>query len=123
MTPKTKPYYFGDLKFEAYCRPAGLGWECGLKFKGEPVFVGNFVHKPEATMWWKEMNKYMTQFCNKYDYMENAPTTWYPKFVSHYMYKHYYTFLDKVFTAHNRTYAKHFTTDVKKYKNYARKSA
>lgn len=123
MTPKTKPYHFGDLKFEAYFRPAGFGWECGVKCKGKPVFVGNFVHKSEATLWWKELNKYMTQFCHKYEFMENAPPTWYPKFVGHYLYKHYYGFLDKVFTAHNRTYARHFTTDVTNYKKYARKAA
>lgn len=123
MTPKTKPYHFGDLKFETYFRPAGFGWECGVKCEGKPVFVGNFVHKPEATMWYKEMNKHMTQFCHKYEFMDNAPTTWYPKFVSHYMYKNYYNFLDKVFVGHTRTYTRHLNVDVKKYKNYARKAA
>lgn len=120
---KAKSYYFGDLKFEAYFRPAGFGWECGVKYEGKPVYVGNFVHKAEANAWWKEMNTYLKSFFGKYEYMEGAPTAWYPKFVSHYMYKHYYSYLDKVFAGHTRTYNKHWNQDVKSYKKYSRRFA
>lgn len=123
MAAKTKYYYFGDMKFEAYSRAAGFGWECGVKYAGKVLFVGNFVHKSECTTWWKQMNRHMATFCKKYDYMEKASTTWHCKFFAHYLNKHYYTFLDKVFTGHNRTYNKFWNQDVKNYKKYSRFAA
>lgn len=118
MKPKFKNYEFGEMTFKSYCRPAGHGWEVGVTCAGKPMFVGNFVHKHEATHWWKKMNAEITSFCKKYDYMENASPTWHKKFFANYLYKCYYTWLDHAFGKYTREFNKAYSHDMKAYKKF-----
>lgn len=115
---KNKTYKFGDLTFKAYCKPAGHGWEVGFTYCGKPVFVGNFVHSHEAKQWWSKMCHHMTYFCKHHDYVPTASPTWYCKYFGNYMYKAYYTWLDKCFTKYTRTYTNATKNDYKKYKHF-----
>lgn len=118
MTPKTKNYKFGFMTFKCFMRPAGNGWEVGMTYQGKTVFYGNFVHKPEATQWWKMMNTNMTHFMKTHEFYPTASENWYCKFIGNYMYKHYYMWLDKTFNKYTREYKKATTTDFKNYKKF-----
>lgn len=120
---KTKYFYHGDFEFKAYCKPVGYGWEVGVLCKGRPVFVGNFVHRPEATKWWNQMNKEIRSFTKHYQSTPATPARWFCNFLGHHIYNCYYAWLGKVFTTHTRHYKSAFSKDVKKYKRYSRSSA
>lgn len=120
MTPKFKNYQFGEMTFKAYCKPVGHGYEVGMTYKGKPVFVGNFVHKAEATLWWKNMGQCFKTFTTKYEYMPSASETWNCKFVSNYVYKFYYAWLDKAFSKYTKEYTKASAVDFKRYKKFER---
>ena len=116
MTTKMKNYTFGKMTFKAYCKPAGKGFECGITFQGKPVFVGNFIHKSEATKWWGLMSTYCAKFVNTHEFVPTAGYNWYCKYFANTLYKNYYMFLDKEFTKYQKTYSKNTVHFAKHYK-------
>jgi len=113
---KQKVYKHGTYKFTAYFKPAGNGWEVGFKHGTKPIFMGNFVHKKEANEWYTRMNNEIASFSKKYWVGPDFSMAWYQKFFSKHLYQHYYTYVDKVLTAHQRDYKRELTKDVKRYK-------
>lgn len=117
---KTKNYKFGKMTFKSYFKTVGNGFEVGLTFHGKPFFVGNFIHQAEATKWWNMMGTYCKKFFASHTYMPTASETWYCKYFGHFMYKNYYSFLDKEFTKYQKTYTKktlQFSKHYKKFEN------
>ena len=108
MTHRT--YKYGKHTCKAYKKPCGKGFEVGFTFAGQQVFVGNFIHAKEANAWWTLMNKEMQKFSKKYTAAPLAPTAWTCKFMSNYLYKCYYGYLDREFSKYQRD----FTQAVKK---------
>ncbi|HVK61530.1 MAG TPA: hypothetical protein VM432_08270 [Bdellovibrionales bacterium] len=118
---KNATYWYGDFKCQAYCKTAGHGYEVGFYFGKNQIFVGNFIHKKEATKWWGIMNKELTKFTKRFAFSETASVTWYTKFFSHHLYKSYYSFLDTEFAKYQRTFNKAFKADARKYKTFSKK--
>ncbi len=110
-----KTYKYGDLTFKTHLKPVGQGFEVSFYCGPKPYFVGNFVHKKEAQMWWKIFNREITTFAKKYWCSDDTPHAWYCHFMSNHLYKTYYRFLDKLFTRHNVNFKKACFKDVKKY--------
>lgn len=100
----TKTYKYGKYTCKAYKKTAGKGWEIGFTFAGKTIFTGNFIHQREANAWWSKMNMEARRFLKRYTLPANASTTFFCKFMANYMYKSYYTFLDREFTKYNRTF-------------------
>jgi hypothetical protein len=117
---KSTTYRFGGASFKAQFRTVGQGWEVCVNYGKKNVFVGNFIHKAEATKWWNTMNREMRAFTNTYWIANKSATNWYATFVSNHLYKCYYRFLDKLFVKYNRTYTTHFNKNVKKYNSLRR---
>ena len=113
--PETKSYQYGDFSFKTYCKPAGQGYEVSLYCFGKPYFVGNFIHKKEALMWYRVFNKEINFFAKKYWCSNETPQEWYCHFLSNHLYKTYYSFLDKLFAHYNKSFARAYDKDVKKY--------
>lgn len=111
-------FTFGDFRCFAYLKAAGQGFEVGFQFGRETIFVGNFIHKAEATKWWNLMNKEMKTFTTRFQATEDAPFAWYAKFFSHHLYNSYYNFLEQEFAKHQKTFAKAFAKDAKKYETF-----
>lgn len=101
----TRTYKYGKYSCKAYKKPCGKGWEVGFHYAGQEIFVGNFIHAREANAWWTKMNMEVRRFCKRYALPTNASTTFFCRFWSNYMYKCYYTFLDRQFTKYNSGYA------------------
>lgn len=118
---KQKLYKHGKDKFKAYFKQAGYGWEVGLKHGTKQVFVGNFIHKKEASAWYATMNKEIATFSKKYWVGPKFSKDWYGKFFANHLYTTYYKFVDKVLTTHHKTSAKALTKDVKKYRELKKK--
>ncbi|WP_413290998.1 hypothetical protein [Bdellovibrio sp. HCB337] len=112
---KTKSYKYGPYTFKSYCKPVGQGWEVGFTYQNRNYFVGNFVHKTEATKWWTLFNKEIVGFSKKFTMSADMPVTWYCNFLSNHLYTTYYTWLDKVFNKHETTFKKAYTKDFKRY--------
>jgi hypothetical protein len=117
----SKTYQYGDFSFKTYCKPVGQGYEVSLYSFGKAYFVGNFVHKKEAMMWWKLFNRDIVQFAKKYWCSDDTPQQWYCHFLTNHLYKNYYAFLDKLFTRYNLSYKKAYGKDVKKYHKLAKR--
>ena len=100
----TRTYKYGKYTCKAYKKACGKGWEVGFTFGGTETFVGNFIHAKEANAWWAIMNTEVTKFGKKYVATPNAPKTWTTKFLSNYMYKAYYAYLDREFTKYHRNF-------------------
>ncbi|MDZ4661283.1 MAG: hypothetical protein SGJ18_06640 [Pseudomonadota bacterium] len=114
----SKNYKYGKYTCKAYKKPVGKGFEVGFTFGNIPVFVGNFIHTTEANGWWTMMNKEINRFSKKYWTTQNAPMAWYSKFLSHYLYKCYYNFLEGKFTKYHRTFNKAVKTHERKYTSW-----
>jgi hypothetical protein len=102
-------------------KPAGHGWEVGFEHHGAPLFVGNFVYQPEATAWFKIMKKEISKFSKRYPVGKTFPVRWYQKFISDYLYKCYYYYLDRVFAKHTRTFTTKFNKEFGTYRKLSRK--
>lgn len=113
---KMKNFKFGKMTFKAYCKPAGNGFEVGFTYLGKPVFVGNFIHRNEATKWWALMNTSAQNFCRNHEFVPTASPTWYSKYLGHMLYKNYYLFLDKQFSKYQKTYSAKTFQFAKQYK-------
>jgi len=109
--------HFGPktLKCWSYYTSAGEGWEVGFTFQGKTLFVGNFIHKKEATQWYSMMNTEITKFSKKFTFGPKFPVSFFKKFIETHLYASYYTHLDKIFTQYTRSYKKAHVAHVQKY--------
>ena len=114
---KNTTYWFGDMKCYAYMKKYGQGYEVGFHFGKQQIFVGNFIHKSEATKWWSHMSKEVKTFTTRFHVAEEVSYTWYAKFFGNTLYKSYYAWLDKQFAKYNKSFAKAYNMDAKKYKH------
>lgn len=114
----TRMYKYGKHTCKAYKKPCGKGFEVGFTFGGHEVFVGNFIHAKEANAWWTLMNNEVRKFGKKYAAAPNAPVTWTTKFLSNYMYKAYYSYLDKEFTKYHRGFTQAVKKDERRYSHF-----
>ena len=110
-----KTYKYGDLTFKTYFKPVGQGFEVSFYCGAKPYFVGNFVHKKEAQMWWRIFNTEITNFAKKYWCSDETNHQWYCTFMTNHLYKMYYTFLDKMFARYTVNFKKATFKDIKKY--------
>lgn len=109
--------YFGpkNLNCWSYYSPEGEGWEVGFYFQGKPIFVGNFIHKKEATQWYGMMNAEITKFSKRYTFGPKFPVAFFKKFIGNHLYSCYYAHLDKIFTKYKSHFKKAVTSDIRKY--------
>lgn len=126
MAPKKfdriKEYMFADGEyFYCYFRTYGPNYEVGIMWEGKTIFFGNFISKPEAMTWYKQLTKEMSYFLKHYTYMPNMKMPWYLNFARNYFYTAYYRFLDRAFTKYTRTFKKAYATDMKMYKKFESK--
>lgn len=121
MTSKT--YKCGSYACKAYKKTVGKGHEVGFTMAGHPIFVGNFIHAKEANAWWTKMNLEVRKFGKKYNLGPKTPLNWYAKFMSNYIYKVYYAYLDTQFTKYNRGFAHAVRQDERKFNHYKRAHA
>ena len=112
---KTKNFKHGKYSYRTYLKPAGKGYEVGFVFSGKPIFVGNFLYKKEANAWFTEMTKQITTFTKRYWVTPKASRSFYNKFMTQHLYKHYYKFLDKQFSKYETTYNREFKKQERKY--------
>lgn len=112
---KTKLYKLGSKSYKAYFKPVGKGFEVGFVQGSKPVFVGNFIKNNEALAWYQIMNREVTRFSKKFWHHPTAhvATSFYNKFISNNLYKHYYDYLDKCFGKYTKTYHREYSRDVK----------
>mgnify|MGYP001607668224 CR=1 FL=1 len=70
-------------------KPAGKGFEVGFMQGSKTLFVGNFVHKHEATEWFEKMNQEYAYFAKKFWPTSQATVaaSFYHKFISNNLYK------------------------------------
>lgn len=111
----TRTHKFGKYTAKAYKKTVGKGWEIGLSFAGKTIFTGNFIHAKEANAWWAMMNSETTRFFRRYAIPTGASTTFFCRFMTNYMYKMYYAFLNRQFTKYNRGYAQALKKDERRY--------
>jgi hypothetical protein len=117
---KTKSYQYGRHTMKTYFKPAGHGFEVGLTCEGQHYFMGNFVHRAEAVRWWGFLNRELVTFAKRNWISPDMNFSWYCKFLSKHMYSCYYSFLDKLFVKHNRTYQKAYVKEMRKYNKLKR---
>src|SRR5262245_25477410 len=118
---KTRTYRNGSMTCKSYIKSVGNGWEVGFTFAGKPLFVGNFIHSTEANQWYSVMNHEIRTFSHKYKVGPGCPKSWYFHFVKSHLYDRYYTFLERKFTTHTKTFRRALTTNQRTYKRLARK--
>jgi hypothetical protein len=113
----TKLFKNGSKKYKSYMKPVGKGFEVGFLCGTKSLFVGNFVHKSEATQWYQKMNAEYSHFSKKFWHnpKAGAATAFYHKFITHNLYKHYYDFLDKCFGKYTKTFQREYSRDVRTY--------
>lgn len=114
----TKSYKCGTYSCKAYKKQVGKGWEVGFTMAGHPVFHGNFIHAKEAAAWWTKMNMEVKKFTKKYHPGPKAPVSWYCKFMSNYIYKCYYSYLDTQFNKYHRGFKVAVKKDERKYSHF-----
>ena len=114
---KTLKYRHGNINCKSYFQTAGNGFEVGFIFGRETIFIGNFIHKAEATRWYSKMNKEIRSFAKRFKIAPYAPMNWYKKFLSHTLYGCYYTFINQVIPKHNRVLK---TTVVREIRQHAK---
>lgn len=113
-----KYYKYGKYTCYSYSKPAGHGFEVGFYFGKNQVFVGNFIHKHEATKWFAKLNKEVKTFTHRYKVGPEASFAWYTKFFSNHLYKGYYAWLDTEFNKYQKSFDKACRQDVRKYNTY-----
>jgi hypothetical protein len=111
-----KTYAYGPYKYTMYYKKVGEGYEVSLKSKDYTVFVGNFIHKKEATAWCKYFSKQISYFFKKYSYYSfDKKQGFYSHFMKNHFYKVYYAWLNTMFKKYSSTYNKAFSKDLKYY--------
>jgi hypothetical protein len=119
----TRTYKYGKHTCKAYMKAAGKGWEVGFHFAGQEIFVGNFIHAREAKAWWTKMNTEARKFSKRYALPPKAGTTFLCRFWTNYMYKSYYTFLDRQFSKYNRNFTQAVRKDERKHAHMRKHAA
>ena len=119
----TKSFGPKNLDCWTYWEVAGEGYEAGFVFKGKTLFVGNFIHRKEASEWYKKMNTEITKFSKTYTFGPKFPVSFFKKFITNHLYSSYYTYLDKKFTSYRNQYSKAVTQHQKKYKTLTKEWA
>ncbi len=119
---KYKTYKYGKDFFRAYERVVGNGWEIGVTFKGKTLFVGNFILQKERTFYWKKLNMALKTFGKKYAFFTKAPNAWFCKFLSDYLYKDYYFYLNRIMPVHHKMHTKNFTRGITTYRRTLKKT-
>ena len=115
---KSKSFRYGKYSFKSYLKSVGNGFEVGFYFfDSKPIFIGNFISQKEATQWYSLQNTAVRSFLKKYHLETNLNTTWYKHFMRNDLYKNYYSWLDGVFSKHNRDFTLAWSKDVKKFRN------
>ena len=117
---RTKSYRHGKSMGKTYLKSVGEGWETGFIFEGKAVFVGNFVHVKEATEWFSMLNREIRTFSKKYTVGNRFPATWFKHFMKNHLYMSYYSYLDRVFTKHNKNFHQAVVRDIRKYQQLKR---
>ena len=120
---KSKTYRNGKTTFRAYLREVGMGYEVGFTTSGKAIFVGNFIHLGEANQWYTKMNGEIRTFAKRFCVGRNCPKSWYTHFMASHLYKHYYTFVNRVLTQHNRKATQTFTRETRRYQRLNREWA
>ena len=112
-----KKKHFGPktLRCWSYFTSAGEGWEVGFVLQGKSVFVGNFVHQPDATRWFTMMNREVAVFAKRNPVGPKFPVTFWRSFLGNHLYTTYYSFLDRLFAKHTTDYRKATLRDRKKF--------
>ena len=113
---KNKTYKFGRTHLKCRFANVGHGYEVSVTFDKKTIFVGNFIHQSEAARWWGMMNREILSFTRTFFWNAKVSKTFYGSFFSNTLYKTYYSFLDKMFTSHNKNYARAVSRDMKKYR-------
>ncbi len=117
---KTKTYRAQNVRCKSYLKPVGSGFEVGFIFGSKTIFVGNFVHRGEATRWFTQMNKGVRTFSRRYTVGSKFPSTWFGNFLSAFLYRNYYSFVNGVVAKHQRESLRMVNTGVRKYKRIAK---
>ncbi|MBI4403049.1 MAG: hypothetical protein HY537_02740 [Deltaproteobacteria bacterium] len=117
---KTTNYRNGNCRCRTYLKQYGYGWEVGFLYGTTPIFVGNFIHRWEATCWYTMMNRELRTFTRKYKVARTCPQKWYTHFLRSHLYKKYYDFLDKAFRQYTRAYDRAVAKDLKTYRKLSR---
>jgi hypothetical protein len=112
---KTKTFRNPKVTCKTYIKSVGHGWECGFVYGGKAVFVGNFVHHTEAKQWFSQMNREISRFASRYRVGSSFPKEWFGHFMKNHLYSCYYSFLDRVFERHTRSFHRAVSRDVKHY--------
>lgn len=113
---KSRQFRQGKHTYRAYCKPVGKGYEVGLTFGGNPLFLGNFIHSKEANSWYTQMNKEITKFSTKFWITSKAPKSFYKKFLANHLYKTYYAWLGRQMPKYANQFTRAYNKDVRKYK-------
>jgi trehalose-6-phosphate synthase len=115
---KSRTFKTGRWTYKAYMKPVGHGYEVGVTQAGKPVFVGNFIKPTEAKAWYTKMTKELNTFGKKYagPVPPVSAHTFYNRFITNTLYKHYYTFVNTCLPKNAKTYGKQWHQDMKKYK-------
>ncbi len=100
----TTTYRYGKHTCKAYKKTVGQGWEVGFMFGNKTIFVGNFIHMKECNAWWTKMNTEVRKFSKRYALPKNASPAFFTKFMTSYLYKCYYSYLNNQFKTYTRTY-------------------
>src|SRR6185503_681837 len=94
----------------------GNGWEAGFIFAGEPIFIGNFIHRPEAVRWFALMNREIRLISKRFAVGGNLPLTWARNLIKNQLYKTYYVFIDRLLVRHVGESNRAVVRDVRKFK-------
>ncbi len=105
---KLKNYKYGTYTCKTYYKKVGQGYEVGFCYGDKTIFVGNFLYSKEAGDWYTTMNQYITKFAKTYTVGYKYPFAEFCGFIKSYLYKEYYSYLDKLFTDYNRYYKKEY---------------
>jgi hypothetical protein len=112
---KTKVYRSNKLVCRAYLKPVGQGYETGFVFNGVPIFLGNFIHRAEATRWWSLMNRELRILSRKFA-LGQIPVAWCKHLIRDHLNKCYYGFIDRVVVRHQRQASRALLQDIRAFK-------
>jgi hypothetical protein len=117
---KTKKFRHDNKTYKSYFKKVGHGYEVGFTCGTKKLFVGNFINSKDANGWWSLMNKEITKFGKKYWATKETSSTFYQKFISHNLFKNYYSYTNKCVARYNREAERAFKQDERKYKQLKR---
>jgi len=120
---KTKVYRNKNLVCRTYLKPVGSGWEAGFIFGGQPIFIGNFIHRPEAIRWFALMNREIRLISKRFAVGGHLPVAWARHLIKNHLYKTYYHFVDRLVVRHRGDFTRAVVRDLRQYKKIRRLDA